>query len=179
MKLCRLWIVKLSRPLILHFFTELVCNLILFGFSKEVSKARSKLLKKRPSQCTLFLCWPPGYCFSASLPPPQVAAAIAALSILGKKPQVVQDLRLRSNFLHDKLHSSSTLTETLHISGDRDSPFQLLQPAHNQQVPTSQPQSIISYINEKVILQNCLSCYFYYHRLLLIQSYVAEGSLWY
>lgn len=94
-----------------------------------------------------------GYCFSASLPPPQVAAAMAALSILDKKSEVVQDLRLKSNFLHDKLHSSSIITETLHLSGDRDSPFQLLQPAHDQPVLTSRPQSIISYINEKVRVQ--------------------------
>ncbi|KAG8305303.1 Serine palmitoyltransferase 1 [Homalodisca vitripennis] len=67
-----------------------------------------------------------GYCFSASLPPLLVMAAIEALKCIDDHPELLDKLKQLCQVMHNRLNASAVIAEHFTVSGDPDSPIHLL-----------------------------------------------------
>ncbi|XP_054281022.1 serine palmitoyltransferase 1-like [Macrosteles quadrilineatus] len=87
-----------------------------------------------------------GYCFSASLPPLHVIAAMEGLRRLDQQPDILEKLNRLCGVMHDALNSSSIINNHFTVCGDCDSPVHLL--LLKPDVCCSNPQSVIGDIIE-------------------------------
>nr|UVW99770.1 serine palmitoyltransferase 1 [Nephotettix cincticeps] len=67
-----------------------------------------------------------GYCFSASLPPLLVMAAMEALSSVDQHPEMLDRLNHLCRVMHRSLNGSSVINNHFSVSGDPESPIHLL-----------------------------------------------------
>lgn len=72
------------------------------------------------------LLWYIGYCFSASLPPVVVSAAMEGLKYIDERPELMAQLRDLSCLMYNQLKDSTILGQIFHITGDPHSPVVLL-----------------------------------------------------